>query len=135
MARLSWPDRGRLAQSLVLLPLVGASLRVLGFGRTRALLTRLAPPPREGAAGEGRARATARLVEAAAREGPYRANCLRRSLVLWWLLRRQRVPAELRLGVRKRDGSFEAHAWVELDGRALNDAPDVMRHYHPVSRL
>lgn len=47
---------------------------------------------------------------------PLPATRLRRSLVLWALLERAGVATELRLGFRKTDGVFEAHAWVELDG-------------------
>ena len=67
----------------------------------------------------------ARLVAIAAYHGPYRATCLRQSLALWWLLRRRGIPAELRIGVRKDDGELQAHAWVEHDGQALNDAQNA----------
>jgi Transglutaminase-like superfamily len=50
---------------------------------------------------------------------PLRATCLKKSLVLLGILRRRGVPAELRLGVRKVEGQFSAHAWIESDGRTL----------------
>jgi hypothetical protein len=60
---------------------------------------------------------------------PWPATCLRRSLVLWALLARAGEPAELRVGFRRERGAFEAHAWVEHQGRVLNDAPDVRKRY------
>jgi hypothetical protein len=69
------------------------------------------------------------MVRAAARSGPGRPTCLAESLALWWLLRWQGCIAELRIGVRKLAGTFEAHAWVECDGAVLNDADEVHRHY------
>jgi len=41
-----------------------------------------------------------------------RNRCLVRSMALLWLLRTRGEPAELVLGVRKRGGNFEAHAWT-----------------------
>ena len=37
------------------------------------------------------------------------------------LLRRGFAP-ELKIGVRKQDGAFDAHAWVELQGVALGQS-------------
>jgi hypothetical protein len=73
---------------------------------------------------------TAALVERANRRFlPLPANCLSRSLALYWVLSRRGIPAELRLGVRTITGRFEAHAWVEIDGVALGEADDVSRIY------
>ncbi len=133
LRRLSTAERRLLAQSLILLPLTAVALRVVGFRRWQALLARLAPvatPPEADEADRiGQGRAAARLVDAAARRGAYRATCLPRSLVLWWLLRRRGIDAELRIGVRKEAGQFQAHAWVEYRGAALNDGTDVAERF------
>jgi hypothetical protein len=68
-------------------------------------------------------------VDRAARFLPGHANCLDRSLCLWWLLQRQGWAPDLRIGVRKVEGVLEAHAWVEEAGRPLNDFPDVHLRY------
>lgn len=66
------------------------------------------------------------------RRRPFRATCLRRSLVLATLLR-HRTPA-LRVGVAKSGGVVAAHAWLELDGATLDpDAADY-RGLAPVAR-
>jgi Transglutaminase-like superfamily len=39
-------------------------------------------------------------------------RCLVRSMMMLWLLRTRGEPAEVVLGVRKRAGNFEAHAWT-----------------------
>jgi hypothetical protein len=128
-------ERRLLQRLALLLPLIGAALRLLGYHRTRALLARLARPAQRpmpadpaGAAADT-AQRLARLVSIAANHGPYRATCLRQSLALWWLLRRRGIPAELRIGVRKEQGELQAHAWVEHAGRALNDAQGVTKTY------
>lgn len=59
---------------------------------------------------------------------PFRATCLRRSLVLATLLRRRR-PA-LRVGVTKTDGAVAAHAWLEIAGATLD--PDA-GHYRALA--
>lgn len=58
------------------------------------------------------------------------AMCLGRSLLLWYLLRRRGMDAELVVGARSPvDDAWMAHAWVELDSQPVNDAPDVRQHY------
>lgn len=76
-----------------------------------------------------KAKNTARMVAVAARYGPYRGNCLKKSLVLWWLLRRQGLPAQLRIGVRKQAGAIDGHAWVEVDDRLLLDPEQTAQDY------
>jgi hypothetical protein len=119
---------------MLLLPAIGAALRLVGFKRTRDVLARLAAgrkaqPSADSAAETEQAGRIARLVSIAANHGPYRATCLRQSLALWWLLRRRGVAAELRLGVRKDQGELQAHAWVEHNGQALNDTQAVTASY------
>jgi len=60
-----------------------------------------------------------------------RASCLEESLTLWWLLAKHGIFSELRIGVRKDAQSFEAHAWVERDGFALNEPEARHAHYAP----
>jgi hypothetical protein len=119
-----WEQR-LLARLVLLLPAIGAALRLLGFKRTRDLLARLVPTPADqdrlaGASTADEAQRIARLVAIAAHHGLYRATCLRQSLALWWLLRRRGIPAELRIGVRKDSGDLQAHAWVEHAGAPLD---------------
>lgn len=60
-----------------------------------------------------------RALDAVLRRWPWADGpCLRRSLVLGWLLR-ERVP-RLCLGVRlDDDGALHAHAWIEVDGASI----------------
>ena len=111
-------------------------LRLTGFRRTFAWLgrsVRPAVPPVAEADHRGSARmadwAVRRAVTFSPLRGALRPNCLPRSLTQWWLLRRQGVPCDLRIGVRRgpspdsrrRVPAF-AHAWVEVPGVAVDDA-------------
>jgi hypothetical protein len=119
-------ERSALLQLMVALPIAGAALSVLGFARVRRIaefrIDTAADEPRLDAQAIQSAQRYAILAETAALRGPYRATCLRQSLALCWLLRRKRLPATLRLGVRSADQPFEAHAWVELGGVPLGSA-------------
>jgi hypothetical protein len=130
---LSWSQRWALAQSLVLLPLMALGLRFFGFKRWQALLSQFAADI-QSVSGEQallirKARSITRMVGAASRHGPYRASCLPQSLTLWWLLRRQGIVSQVRIGVRKVMGELEAHAWVEFQGQVLNDGADVHQRF------
>jgi len=58
---------------------------------------------------------------------PKRALCLQRSVVMTCLLRSCGVPAHMVLGAQK--FPFKAHAWTEVDGRAIHERKDVQRIY------
>jgi hypothetical protein len=62
-----------------------------------------------------------------------RAACLQRSFVATRLLRRYGFAAEMVIGCRSLP--FESHAWVELDGRVINDLPQYQRAFTVLNRL
>ncbi len=47
------------------------------------------------------------------------------------MMRRRGIGTELRIGARKDNECFEAHAWVEIDGAVLNDTEDVDNRFSP----
>lgn len=53
--------------------------------------------------------------------------CLQRSAATACLLKRNGVPAQMMIGAQRMP--FKAHAWVELDGRVVNDKPYVREMY------
>ena len=56
---------------------------------------------------------------------PFESTCLKQALVFCRVRRRWGLPAELRIGVQKKDGVFAAHAWVEDGmGNVLTDPLD-----------
>ena len=58
---------------------------------------------------------------------PKQALCLQRSFVTTYLLRKHGVAAEMVLGAQKLP--FKAHAWVEVDGRTVNERSNVQATY------
>ena len=50
--------------------------------------------------------------------------------MLWFLLRRRGIDAELVIGAAApHAGELPAHAWVEAAGEPLNEAPDVRERF------
>jgi hypothetical protein len=133
LAGLSWADRRLLARAAAMLAHAKLALPSTGFGPDReapAADSDIAVSP----AMLSRAQAIARLVGVAASRVPFRVACLHRSIVLWRLLRRERIPCELRLGARTGAGPFGAHAWVECGGVALGEDPAHLASYRPFDR-
>ncbi len=110
---------------------VAFQLRTSGFVATQRRLSRSARRSRsrlkacDPAQSVAEAHARTRAVTLSARNLPGQPRCLTRSLSLWWLLRRRGIDARMCVGVRPLGDAIEAHAWVESDGRVLNDHPDV----------
>jgi Transglutaminase-like superfamily len=62
-----------------------------------------------------------------------RVACLQRSVIATWLLRRHGRRAALVIGCRPLP--FESHAWVELDGRVVNDRSQYQTRFTILDRL
>jgi hypothetical protein len=130
---LNTEDRKLFWRAVVLLPRIAISLRVRGFKKTKDALqeklSRTSALPMENGKAVETIQVFFRMVKAAAHYGIVRPTCLVESLALWFLLQEQSVPASLRIGVRKSPDKFEAHAWVEYAGAALNQPEEQHQHY------
>jgi hypothetical protein len=127
-------DRKLIFRAAILLPFIGFALRRFGFQRCKEWIEKFprrarAPQALPAALRNDTAVRVVRAVRSAELHGPAHPNCLERSMTLWWLLRRVGIDAELHVGGRKEGGEFAAHAWVELDGRVLNDSAEIQQHY------
>lgn len=60
------------------------------------------------------------------------ALCLQRSAATTCLLKRFGVPAQLVIGAQQMP--FKAHAWVEVEGRVVNDKPYTPEMYAVLDR-
>jgi hypothetical protein len=60
------------------------------------------------------------------------ALCLQRSAATACLLKEYGVPAQMVIGAQRMP--FKAHAWVEVDGRVVNDKPYTSEMYAVLDR-
>jgi len=60
------------------------------------------------------------------------ALCLQRSAAAACLLKKYGVPAQMVIGAQQMP--FKAHAWVEVDGRVVNDKPYTPEMYAVLDR-
>ena len=82
------------------------------------------------------ARRLALAIVRAARFGVFRPQCLVRSVALSQMLADRRISGALvRVGIRRKNGEFSAHAWVELAGEKLGDADDHVGSFVPMTNL
>ncbi|HEY0514527.1 MAG TPA: lasso peptide biosynthesis B2 protein [Thermoanaerobaculia bacterium] len=119
-------DLWAFARAWALLLAADLGLRALPFPRVDRWLS---PAPGKKVAGE---KVVDRLVwatAAAARHHLYPMRCLPRALALRWLLARQGVAAELRIGVTREGDGLAAHAWVERRGRPVGEPPGVEERF------
>ena len=118
--RKAWAISGRewilVVKSAGLLLAVHGALRLMSFKTLLAWIRRSARLKRQSVSDPRR---MAYLVEVAARYHPLRPNCLDKSLVLYGLLKRRGIDAEFAIGTLKKNGTLEAHAWVEYEGAII----------------
>lgn len=109
--------------SMLLLPVAALSIRYFGLSETCQLLGKVNPSAKSVSQHDiHRAGEFSRLVDIAANRGAYRANCLKRALVLKWWLNGERIASDLVFGIdsaKSNDGNLKAHAWLEIDGKRL----------------
>ena len=123
-------------QAVLFFVVMNLGFRILGFPRIFRLVDRWGRRAVE-VPGLAFQRRTVRRTLVAVRSATRyyfrrRLDCLPRSLAIYVLLRRQGVPATLRIGVKR--FPFGAHAWVECLGEVLDDSTDDWQHepYVPI---
>jgi hypothetical protein len=129
--RLRANDRREALRAAMLVVLSELGVRLFGLKRTRDWLR---PPMVTGSATPESA-VLARVTEAIERvrcHSPLAGTCLSRSLALEYLLSRRGIRSNLRIGARRSGGAVSGHAWVEVNGRPVNDTPDVHREFTPL---
>lgn len=125
---LSGLQKEALWASLLLLPLFWLGLRFFGLQRFQAWLDRSPVADRQ-PLNLDEVVAIGAAVNIAASHAPGPVTCLTRSLLLRGFLRRLGTDSELSVGVQIAGGEFAAHAWVEMAGQPINDAPDIATRY------
>lgn len=127
----TWRERLGSATAWCGLAVVDGLLKIAGFERFHRFMRSW--PVRGKAPGDSTLpKRTCAAVDRAATYYFKRAWCLQRSAATVCLLRLRGVPAELVIGARKMP--FAAHAWVEVDGRVLNNHSIVQEQYTVLER-
>jgi hypothetical protein len=125
-------DKLMFVQALILPVIVSCGFRAIGVSRTQGNLRRWAT------SGNNKTREalpeeivlSARIAQDRARRwGGFEGTCLVRSLTLWALALRRHVEVDLLVGFRNRDGQIEGHAWVEFQGKPVNESVAVVSNY------
>jgi hypothetical protein len=133
-------ERFLLLQASILIPLVVGLLYLGGFTRLHRSMSIFLRPmkKRNGMAGEsnlGESQPTLNAVTNALHLSFCQPKCLAKSYVVWWMLTRQSIPADLCIGVKKDGLLLEGHAWVEADGFVINDSADVQTRFVTITRV
>jgi len=124
--------RELLLEAAVLPILIAASFRLAGVARTQAWLRRWARLGRKRAPvpdPQATIRSARRLQRIAGSLTGLGGTCLVRSFTLWTLLLRRGVGADIRIGLRKSEETFEGHAWLERAGMPINEDAAVVATY------
>lgn len=123
LLRLPWADRLLLAEALLVVVPVRVGLWLLPFRWWRPLLNEVSA--QAGGATSIAPERVAWAVRAAARRVPA-ASCLTQALTTRLMLGRRGRHARVRIGIAHgRAGQFEAHAWVESEGRTIIGGTDA----------
>ncbi len=113
-------ERQLLIKAALLLETIKLGMRLLPFRTLRRLLNRMtyATPARLRYAYQPSTDKIAWAVETASRHTPGLKTCLVQALAAQLLLARRGHPALLHIGV-VREEQFQAHAWVESEGKVV----------------
>jgi hypothetical protein len=134
--RLSTAERWFLMKTALLLETLKLSMWLLPFRVLRRLVDWAAIVPL-GVRRSDRfsAENIGRVVQTVSRHMPGEKTCLVQALATQVLLVRRGHPAILHIGVLKTDeGTFQAHAWVECEGKVVVGGYELER-YTPLTTL
>lgn len=70
------------------------------------------------------------IVDGVMRRLLKRDYCMKRSLILFRLLRRWGHDVRVIFGVRKHAGDLKGHAWVEIEGTPFREKDDPRERFH-----
>jgi hypothetical protein len=116
---LSRSDRTLLLSAVVTMLVMRTAMWTLNFARVRRIADAMSRRVRVNAERPSAER-IAWAVATTSRVVPRGSNCLVRALATGIVLNRHGYPNELKIGVMKpAGGGFEAHAWLESEGRVL----------------
>lgn len=125
------PPRERivLVQAWALFLLMELALRVLPFQQLCALCDHAGRKrPEKSSKPVPSVSRLAWLVEVAGRFTPVTATCLKKALVLSWLLGRRGLTSTLQIGVARHGDVLTAHAWLEQQGQVIFGLPECEGH-------
>ena len=111
-----------------MITLISIKLRLADYRSIMQGLRKKTPAPRSAQADSARVKWLRHAVDISARFSPL-GSCLDRSVTLWWLLAMEGVESQLRIGVKKTDGEFSAHAWLERNNEVVNDTVNIAEAY------
>jgi len=135
LRRLTPGESVVLAQAWGLFLLVELALRVVSFQRLLALCQVPRVPRRSGPTRRTPSvERLAWLVDVAGGYAPFKATCLKKTLVLSWLLRRRGIATVLRIGVAREGDEMRAHAWLDHEARPLPGDPEIAG-YRPLNAV
>ena len=134
---LSFYEWRLVLMAMFLLPCIAISLNLFGYKKTKASMDYFIKKKSFDKdtldVNKDTIYQIARMIKIAATYGPYRANCLKQCLLLWWLLARNGVVSEIKFGVNKQTGlehkEMKAHAWVDYKGEILIDSLETQALY------
>ena len=115
-------------EAFLTLAWVRLALRVMPHRVLRNVLAPAANHPNRGEA----ASITA-VFQRVARATPLAHTCMHRALALQRVLARRGIAATLRIGLGRKPQLLPGHAWLEVDGTIVNDDPEVVARYVPLT--
>ena len=133
---LSATDRRLLVTSALLLGVVRLGLWLLPFRTLQRLLADMTRTPTAlQIIDQSSIDRVSWAVTVASRHVPA-ATCLTQALATQVLLGRRGCPTTLRIGVARGErGEFQAHAWVEYQGRVVIGGSDAPSRFTPLASL
>ena len=114
--KLSFEDKFILIKSFFLLWTIRIMLWIFPFSVIQRILSKFTV-----ISGETHSIPLEKLTWAVAVMSRYvpKATCLTRALAAQILLAGQNYPSNIKIGVSKAEGNFEAHAWLESDSKIV----------------
>lgn len=127
--KIPFVEKKEIVWSVWQLLLIDRKLRKSGLVRTKRYLATSMKCPSTFFLHDDPRRISRTVHRAATMSIGHKSSCLRKSLLVWSILKHRAISSSLQLGMRSKDGDLTAHAWVEVNGVPINDFPSIRDAY------
>ena len=138
-AELSLNSKLLYFQTLFLLPIVSLSIRMFGFNHVYRFMLEIKPdhshPKRTVLEENDEIIEIVYMVNRTYWRFFKGITCLPKNLVLWWLLKERGIETRLVIGVKRSTDGIIGHAWIEHNGKLINEKQKVTDEYTVIQEI
>lgn len=122
-------DKFIVIESFIFLTLTTIFIKLLGIRSTHSVLKKFPEIKKIKNSDEIYIKNINLLIKSASKSLPFKTKCIEEATTLWTMLKIRGIKSYLKIGISDKKRDFNAHAWVEIDGKIISNNQAVSENY------